>query len=331
MGSIVAITGARAGVGRATAEEFASQGWDVALLARDPARLEEAAAELSERHGVRTLAVPADVADAEAVEAAAERIEAGLGPIEVWVNVAMATAFAPLADISAAEFRRATEVTYLGQVHGTMAALKRMRQRNRGTIVNVGSALSYRAVPLQAAYCGAKFAVRGFTDAVRCEILHDGLAVHLTMGHLPAVNTPQFDWALNRTGRQARPVPPVFQPEVAARAIYFSATHRRREVWVGFPTVGAILANRIRGCSTAPWRRQATADSSRRSLGGPMRRPTCSSRSGGAGVRTGGSTPLPAAAAWRCSPAGIGQRCWVACSSCCWWGWRRRAGELAEG
>jgi short-subunit dehydrogenase len=245
MARIAAVTGAGAGVGRAVAEEFARHGWDVGLMSRDRQRLDAATSDLRATYGVRTLAVPTDVADPAAVEEAAERIERELGLIDVWVNVAMATVFAPVRDMTPEEFRRATEVTYLGQVYGTMAALKRMRLRNRGTIVNVGSALAYSAIPLQAAYCGAKFAVRGFTDSLRSEIMHDGLRVHLTMVHLPAVNTPQFDWALNKTGREAQPVPPIFQPEVAARAIYFAARHRRREVWVGFPTVRAILANRI--------------------------------------------------------------------------------------
>jgi short-subunit dehydrogenase len=244
MSRIVVVTGAGAGVGRAAAEEFARKGCDVALLARDQDRLERTASEL-QRYGVRTLSVPTDVADAAAVDAAASRVEAELGPIDIWVNVAMATVFAPLSELTPEEFERGTKVTYLGQVHGTMSALKRMRARNRGTIVNVGSALSYRSVPLQSLYCGAKFAVRGFTDSLRSEIFHDKLDVHLTMVHLPAVNTPQFDWALNKMGRRAQPVPPIFQPEVPARAIYFAATHRRREVWVGFSTVKAILANRI--------------------------------------------------------------------------------------
>ncbi len=252
MGRIVAITGARAGVGRATAEEFARRGWDVGLLARDQQRLDAAAAELRQRYGVRTVAVATDVADAAAVEAAASRIEAELGPIEVWVNVAMATVFAPVKDITPAEFKRATEVTYLGQVYGTMAALKRMRTRNRGTIVNVGSALAYRSVPLQAAYCGAKFAIRGFTNSLRSEIIHDKLDVHLTEVDLPAVNTPQFEWALNKTGKQAQPVPPIYQPEVPARAIYFAATHRRRQIWVGFPTVRAIFGEPGRAGTDRP-------------------------------------------------------------------------------
>ena len=245
MPKVVVITGASAGVGRATAAEFARQGYDVALLAREPARLEAAAADLRSAHGVRTLAIPTDVADADAVEAAADRAEAELGPIDVWVNVAMATVFAPVSKLTAAEVERGTMVTYLGQVHGMMAALSRMRTRNRGTIVNVGSALAYRSVPLQAIYCGAKSAIRGFTDSLRSEIIHDKLAVHLTTVDLPAVNTPQFDWAMNKMGRKAKPVAPIFEPEVPARAIFFAATHKRREVWVGFPTVKAILANRI--------------------------------------------------------------------------------------
>jgi short-subunit dehydrogenase len=244
MPKIVVVTGAGAGVGRATAREFARHGYDVALLARDAERLEAAASELR-GVGVRALPIPTDVADAEAVESAASRVEAELGPIDVWVNVAMATVFAPVSKLTAEEVARGTAVTYLGQVHGMMAALRRMRVRNRGSIVNVGSALSYRSVPLQSVYCGAKFAIRGFTDSLRSEIIHDRLDVHLCMVHLPAVNTPQFDWSLNKTGKRAQPVAPIFEPEVPARAIYFAATHRRREVWVGWPTVKAIWANRV--------------------------------------------------------------------------------------
>ncbi|MFM0642844.1 SDR family oxidoreductase [Paraburkholderia bryophila] len=245
MAKVVVVTGAGAGVGRATVDEFARHGYDVALLSRDPTRVHRAAADLEANYGVRALAIPTDVADADAVEAAASRVERELGPIVVWVNVAMATVFAPVSKLTAREFERGTRVTYLGQVHGTMAALARMRTRNRGTIVNVGSALGYRSVPLQSIYCGAKFAVRGFTDALRSEIIHDRLNVHLTMVDLPALNTPQFDWALNKMGRKAQPVAPIYEPEVAARAIFFAATHRRRQVWVGFPTVKAILANRV--------------------------------------------------------------------------------------
>ncbi len=244
MAKIAVITGAGAGVGRATADMFAKAGYDVALLSRDPDRLERAADE-ARRFGVRALPIPTDVADAEAVEAAADRVERDLGPIDVWVNVAMATVFAPVSKLTAEEVKRGTEVTYLGQVHGMMSALKRMRTRNRGTIVNVGSALAYRSVPLQSIYCGAKFAIRGFTDSLRSEIIHDKLDVHLTMVDLPAVNTPQFDWAMNKMGFRAQPVPPIYEPEVPARAILFAATHRRREVWVGFPTVKAIWANRV--------------------------------------------------------------------------------------
>ena len=245
MPRIVVVTGASAGVGRATVEEFARQGCDVALLARDPERLERAAAQIRSTHGVRALAIPTDVADANAVETAATKVESELGPIDVWVNVAMATVFAPVSKLTAQEIERGTRVTYLGQVHGMMAALSRMRVHNHGTIVNVGSALAYRSVPLQSVYCGAKAAIRGFTDSLRSEIIHDKLDVHLTSVDLPAVNTPQFDWALNKMGVKAKPVAPIFEPEVPARAIFFAATHKRREVWVGFPTVKAILANRI--------------------------------------------------------------------------------------
>ena len=238
------ITGAGAGVGRATVAEFARNGCDVALLSRDPERLEDAAQE-ARAFGVRALAIPTDVADAGAVEAAATRIEDELGPIDVWVNVAMATVFSPVSKLTAAEVERGTAVTYLGQVHGMMAALRRMTPRNRGAIVNVGSALAYRSVPLQSVYCGAKFAIRGFTDSLRSEILHDKLDISVSMVDLPAVNTPQFNWALNKTGRRAQPVPPIFQPEIPARAIYFAAFHPRRQTWIGFPTVKAILANRI--------------------------------------------------------------------------------------
>jgi short-subunit dehydrogenase len=244
MQKTVVITGAGAGVGRATATEFARNGCNVALLSRDPDRLERAAAELRQ-FGVRALPIPTDVADAKAVDAAAERIEGELGPIDVWVNVAMATVFAPVHKLTPEEFQRGTAVTYLGQVHGTMAALRYMRPRNRGSIVCVGSALAYRSVPLQSVYCGAKFAIRGFLGSLRSELYHDKINVTLTEVDLPAVNTPQFDWARNKTGHKAQPVPPIYQPEVVARAIFFGAFNPRRQIWVGFPTVKAILANRI--------------------------------------------------------------------------------------
>jgi short-subunit dehydrogenase len=244
MRKIVVVTGAGAGVGRAVATEFARRGCDVALLSRDADRLESAAAEVR-RFGVCALAIPTDVADAVAVEAAADQVEQTLGPIDVWVNVAMATVFAPVSQLTAEEFQRGTAVTYLGQVYGTIAALKYMRPRNRGSIVSVGSALAYRSVPLQSVYCGAKFAIRGFLDSLRSELYHDNSAITLTAVDLPAINTPQFDWARNKMGRRAQPVPPIYQPEVAARAIYFGAFNPRRQIWVGFPTVRAILANRI--------------------------------------------------------------------------------------
>ncbi len=244
MAKIVVVTGAGAGVGRAVVTEFAKNGYDVALLSRDPDRLERAADE-TRRQGVRALPISTDVADAAAVESAAERVEKELGPIDVWVNVAFSTVFSAVADLTPEEVLRGTEVTYLGQAYGMMAALKRMRTRNSGAIVNVGSALTYRSVPLQSIYCGAKAAIRGFTDSLRSEIIHDKLDIHICMVDLPAVNTPQFNWAVNKLGFMAQPVPPIYQPEVPARAVYFGATNRRREIWVGWPTVQAIWANRI--------------------------------------------------------------------------------------
>lgn len=245
---VVVVTGASAGVGRAAALEFARLGADVALLARDADALEEAADEVR-NCGVQALAIALDVSVAEAVQAAADQVESTLGPIDVWVNNAMVTVFAPVARIAPAEFARVTEVTYLGYVWGTMAALKHMSARNRGVIVQVGSALAYRAIPLQSAYCGAKYAIRGFTDALRCELLHDKSRVRVTMVQMPALNTPQFDWALSRMPGAPRPVPPVYQPEVAARAIACAAMRPRRELWVGFSSMKAIVANKIApGC-----------------------------------------------------------------------------------
>ncbi|MBV8936049.1 MAG: SDR family oxidoreductase [Alphaproteobacteria bacterium] len=240
----VVITGASAGVGRATAHAFAAQGAQIGLIARGTQGLQAAAAEV-EKEGGKALALPLDVADPDAVEAAATRVEDQFGPIDIWVNCAMATIFAPFHRVAPDEYRRATEVTYLGFVYGTMAALKRMRPRNRGTIVQVGSALSYRAIPLQSAYCGAKFAIRGFTDSLRTELMHDGVDVHLVMVQMPALNTPQFNWARNKMSRRPRPVPPIFQPEVAAEAIYYAAHSRRREVWVGRSSIQAIAANKF--------------------------------------------------------------------------------------
>jgi NAD(P)-dependent dehydrogenase (short-subunit alcohol dehydrogenase family) len=244
MNRVVVITGASAGVGRATARAFAGAGDDVALLARGEAGLEAAADEVRSA-GRRALAIPVDVADPEAVEAAADRVERELGPIDVWVNDAMVSVFSPVAEMQADEYRRVTEVTYLGCVHGTLAALRRMRDRDQGVIVQVGSALAYRSIPLQSAYCAAKHAIVGFTDSLRCELVHDQSHIRVSVVHLPAVNTPQFGWVRNRMPHGGQPVPPIFQPEVAARAIVFSADHPRRELFVGRSTYMAIWGQRL--------------------------------------------------------------------------------------
>lgn len=236
------ICGGTAGVGRATAHAFAHAGFRVAVIARGEQGLADTRKEL-EAAGAKVLAISADVADAQAVDHAAERIEAELGPIEVWVNAAMATVFGPVNKTSAAEFKRVTEVTYLGFVHGTLAALRYMEARNRGTIVQVGSALSYRSIPLQSAYCAAKFAIRGFTDSLRCELIHTNSKVRLTMVQLPAHNTPQFDWSRNKMGKRPQPVPPIHTPEVAARAILRAATDAPRELWLGRASLQAIIGN----------------------------------------------------------------------------------------
>ncbi len=241
---VVVITGASAGVGRATVREFAQRKAHIGLLARGRDGLEGARREV-EAAGGRALVIPADVAEAEAVEAAAGAVEREFGAIDIWINNAMASVFSPIKEMTAEEFRRVTEVTYLGVVHGTLAALKRMLPRDRGTIVQVGSALSYRSIPLQAAYCAAKHAERGFTDSLRTELIHDGSNVHVTMVQLPALNTPQFGWVKSRLPRKAQPVPPIFQPEVAADAIYWAAHQKRREVFVGFPTMQAIAGNKV--------------------------------------------------------------------------------------
>ncbi len=241
---VVVVTGATAGVGRATAIALGRRGDAVALLGRGRAGLEAAAADV-ERAGGRALTVPTDVADADAVDAAASRVGDELGPIDVWVNNAMATVFGKVTSTSPEEFRRATEVTYLGFVWGTMAALRRMVPRDRGSIVQVGSALSYRAIPLQAAYCGSKFAVRGFTDSLRSELLHDGSHVRLTMVQLPAVNTPQFDWGASKMPKQPRPVAPIFDPDVAAEAVVWATDHDRRELWVGARNVLTMLGAKV--------------------------------------------------------------------------------------
>jgi NAD(P)-dependent dehydrogenase (short-subunit alcohol dehydrogenase family) len=244
MSGHVVITGASAGVGRATANAFAAEGWRVTLLARDAGRLAEAVAQI-EREGGAALSVPTDVADPDAVEAAAEAAERSFGEIGVWVNSAMVTVYSPVSMITAEEFRRVTEVTYLGQVYGTMSALRRMRRHNRGTIVNVSSALAYHGLPLQAAYCGAKFAARGFTESLRSELLHDASDIRVTLVILPAVNTPQFDWARNKLPRRPRPVPPVYQPEVIAAAIVRAAKTAPRELVIGRSSLQLVAGSMV--------------------------------------------------------------------------------------
>ena len=241
----VVVTGASAGIGRATARLFGERGDRVGLISRGQAGLDAAAREVEEAGG-KALAVSADVADYEQVAAAAGQIEQRLGPIDIWVNVAFTSVFAPFAEITAEEFRRVTEVSYLGFVYGTMAALSRMRPRNQGTIVQVGSALGDRSIPLQSAYCGAKHAINGFTSSLRCELLHEGSGVHVTVVQMPAVNTPQFSWVRSRLPRHPQPVPPIYQPEVAARGVVYAAGHpRRKQYWVGASTTATILANRV--------------------------------------------------------------------------------------
>lgn len=240
----VVITGASAGVGRATARAFAKEGARIGLIARGREGLEAAAGEVTDLGGT-PLILQGDVADAARMDAAAAEAERELGPIDVWVNNAMTSVFAPVRDITAEEFKRVTEVTYLGVVYGTLAALKRMLPRNQGVIIQVGSALAFRGIPLQAAYCAAKHAIQGFCDSLRAELIHDNSRIRCTMIHMPALNTPQFGWVKSKLPKKAQPVPPIFQPEVAAEAIVFASHHRRRTMLVGFPTVKAVLGNRI--------------------------------------------------------------------------------------
>jgi NAD(P)-dependent dehydrogenase (short-subunit alcohol dehydrogenase family) len=243
-GKVVVVAGASAGVGRATVRELARQGADVGLIARGEERLANAAEEVRAQ-GRRACVAPADVADADAVERAAAHIEAELGEIDVWVNVAMAAVLAEVVDTTPEEFLRVTQVTYLGSVHGTQAALRRFLPRDRGTIVQVGSALSRRGIPLQATYCGAKHALKGFLDSLRAELRHHGSHVQVALVQLPGVNTPQFDWVRTDLRKHPQPVPPIYQPEVAARAIAFAAAHPRRELWVGLPTIYTILGEKV--------------------------------------------------------------------------------------
>jgi NAD(P)-dependent dehydrogenase (short-subunit alcohol dehydrogenase family) len=244
---VVVVTGATAGVGRATVEAFARRGASIGLLARGKDRLEATRRRVEELGG-RALGIPTDVADPAQIEAAAAQIEETLGPIDIWINNAMASVFAPISEISAEEFKRVTEVTYLGIVYGTQCALKYMRPRNRGSIVLVGSALTQRSIPLQAPYCAAKHAVQGFFESLRTELMHEKSPIQLTIVQLPALNTPQFDWVKSRLPNRAQPVPPIYAPEVAADAIVYAAYHDRRQVFVGMSTVKAIWGNKI-----APW------------------------------------------------------------------------------
>jgi NAD(P)-dependent dehydrogenase (short-subunit alcohol dehydrogenase family) len=244
---VVVITGASAGVGRAVARRFAVEGARICLIARGVEGLRGAQSDI-EKLGGSALVVPGDVADAAFLDEAAARTERELGPTDIWINNATTSVFSPIRDMTAEEFRRVTEVTYLGYVNGTLSALRHMLPRNRGTIVQVGSALSFRGIPLQAAYCAAKHAIQGFTESLRVELLHDDSDVHVTMVHLPAVNTPQFGWNKTRLAGHPQPVPPIFQPEVAAEAIHFASHTRRREILVGAPTLKAVYGNRL-----APW------------------------------------------------------------------------------
>ena len=245
MTQTVVITGASAGIARATATLYARRGASVALLARGKAGLEAAAGDVRE-HGGTPLTIQADVAEPEQVDAAAAQVEAELGPIDTWINVAFTSVFAPFTEISAAEFKRVTEVSYLGFVYGTMAALRYMQPRDHGTIVQVGSALGERSIPLQSAYCGAKHAINGFTESVRCELRHEGSGVRITVVQMPAVNTPQFSWVRSRLPRDPQPVPPIYEPEVAARGVAFAADHPgRKQYWVGGSTAATLLAQKF--------------------------------------------------------------------------------------
>lgn len=245
MTQTVVITGASAGIGRAVAQLYGERRAKVALLARGEAGLRGAASDV-ENAGGTALAIPTDVADHSAVQAAADRAEAELGPIDVWINVAFASVFAPFVEIGPEEFKRVTEVCYLGFVYGTMTALAKMKARDHGTIVQVGSALSERSIPLQSAYCGAKHAINGFTESVRCELLHDDSKVNLTIVQMPAVNTPQFSWVLSRLRRHPQPVPPIYQPQLVARSVLYAADHpRRKQRWVGDSTVATLVAQKV--------------------------------------------------------------------------------------
>ncbi len=243
---VVVVTGSSAGLGRAIAHGFAKRGASIGLIARNPEAL-QAAKEECEALGGRALVLPVDVSDSEAVDAAASRVEEEFGPIDVWVNDAMVSVFSPVKEMEASDYKRVTDVLYLGFVHGTLAALKRMLPRDRGTIIQIGSALSYRSIPLQSAYCACKHAINGFTDSLRCELHHDKSNVNVTAVQMPAMNTTQFDWVKNRMPNDTQPVPPIYEPELAAEVVVAAglSKHPRREYWVGTPTVMAILGQKV--------------------------------------------------------------------------------------
>lgn len=241
---VVVITGASAGLGRAIVHEFAKEGACIGLIARNPEALEAAKLEV-ENLGGQGLVLPLDVSNPEALEDAARQVEENFGPIDVWVNNAMVSVFSPVKEMEPVEYKRVTEVTYLGFVYGTLCALRRMLKRDRGTIIQVGSALAYRSIPLQSAYCAAKHAIKGFTESLHCELLHDKSNVKLSMVHMPAMNTPQFDLVKTRLPRHPQPVPPIYQPEVGARAVYWASRHTPRELLVAYPTVEAVMGERV--------------------------------------------------------------------------------------
>jgi NAD(P)-dependent dehydrogenase (short-subunit alcohol dehydrogenase family) len=241
---VVVVTGASAGVGRATVRAFAKRGARIGLIARGQDGLEGTRQDV-ESLGGKAIVLPCDVAHAEEIEVAAARVEVEFGPIDVWVNNAMVSVFSPVKEMTEDEYKRVTEVTYLGVVYGTLAALRRMLPRDRGSIIQVGSALAHRGIPLQSAYCGAKHAIQGFTESLRCELLHDKSHVRITMVQLPAMNTPQFSWVKSRLPRKPQPVPPIYQPEIGAEAILFAAHDNRREMEVGVPTVVAVEGNKL--------------------------------------------------------------------------------------
>jgi NAD(P)-dependent dehydrogenase (short-subunit alcohol dehydrogenase family) len=323
---VVVITGASAGIGRAAVQQFARRGAHIALIARDPERLEAARAEAERLGSPRAIAISADTADYDQVEAAAERVETELGPIDIWVNNAMATVFAPFADIAPEDFRRVTDVTYHGFVWGTMAALKRMRPRDRGTIVQVSSALAYRSIPLQSPYCGAKHAIKGFTQSVRTELEHEHSNVHVAVVDMPGVNTPQFEWCKTTLTHHPQPIGTYYQPELAARAIYWAAHARRAEICVGYPTLATMLAEKfVPRVLDRYLARKGVAASSAPTRSRPTGPTTCGAPCPGPMRRTARSTRAPPRPACSCGPRHTAAGCWPAwappasrwaCASC---------------